>query len=282
MVGLAEKGEDHEESEAGSNLWRRAPVWRSAVVGAGLVTAATLVLWNLNQLETKGAKALPALSVAAAGNADASSIPLPIPTPPANGRIAVALHSVGQNGDDAAAQRGSLVAPEPTLNLVPPNNGESQRPQRQAVMAAPSTTSALNSGAGASVPVGREEEEAEARCHPHLLRAPARMPQIDISQSSEPSIGHIKLHFWVNGAGLVSREVLTAANYGTPQEQQAEMAYAKEMTFTVPNTPECSAREIELIGDFFESREPTGNWATFVRLYPRFSFTGDGTLSLRD
>jgi hypothetical protein len=281
MVGPAEKGKDREEPAAGSNLWRRAPVWRSAVVGAGLVTAATAMLWNLNQLETKSANALPPVNAAAGDTAGAPSIPLPITTAPANGSIAVAPRSAGQSRDDAAAQGGSLGVRGPAPNAVPANNGESDRPQGQPVMAGPSATSPFN-GASAPVAIAREEEEAEARCHPHLLHTPARMPQIDVSQMSEPSIGHVKFHFWVNGAGLVSRELLTAANYGTLQEQQAEMGYAKEMTFTVPNTPECSAREIELIGDFFESREPTGNWATFVRLYPRFSFTGDGALSPRD
>jgi len=115
-------------------------------------------------------------------------------------------------------------------------------------------------------------------CHPHLLHAPTSMPQIDVAHVAEPTLGHIKLHLWVNGAGVVAREVLSAATFGTPAERQAEAAFAKELTFSLPNTKECRSREVEVIGDFFERREPTGRWGTYVRLYPRFTFDNAGTL----
>lgn len=58
---------------------------------------------------------------------------------------------------------------------------------------------------------------------------------------------------WVNGAGSVVRAVKTAANYGTPQEWDAGQAFISAMRFSVPQTQSCRIREMELIGDVFET-----------------------------
>jgi hypothetical protein len=134
----------------------------------------------------------------------------------------------------------------------------------------------------ASTPGSGEDEQTQAMCHPHLLSAPPSMPQVDVAQTPEPNLGHIKVHLWVNGTGVVTREVLTASTLGTPAEQEAETAYAKGLTFALPNTKECRSREVEVIGDFFERREQTGRWSTYVRLYPRFTFNATGALQRAD
>jgi hypothetical protein len=127
-----------------------------------------------------------------------------------------------------------------------------------------------------------DSDEAQARCHPHLLRSVVPMPQIDVSGLADPSIGHIKIHFWVNGAGVVTRDQLTSATFGTPAERQAEVGYLKTLTFSVPKTPECRDREMELIGDVFVSRGATAEWVTLVRLYPRNVFVAPGALRRSD
>jgi hypothetical protein len=129
----------------------------------------------------------------------------------------------------------------------------------------------------------RAAEDAQlARCHPHLIQRSTAMPQVDVSQMADPGLGHIKVHFWVNGAGLVTREVLTAATYATDAERQAELNFTKDLTFTVPNTAESRVRQMELVGDFFEMKGSTGQWDTFVRLYPRLSFDTDGVVRSRE
>lgn len=127
-----------------------------------------------------------------------------------------------------------------------------------------------------------DEDSQLARCHPHLLPGSGAMPQIDVSQMADPSIGHLKVHFWVNGAGLVTRQVVTASNYALPAEQEAELAYTKSLTFSIPQTNECRLREMELIGDYFEMKNNSGKWATIVKLYPRLSFDADGRVVSRD
>jgi len=82
--------------------------------------------------------------------------------------------------------------------------------------------------------------------------------------------------------GIVTREVLTGSTYGTAAEQQAEMAYTKGLTFSLPNTVECRIREVGLVGDYFEMKGSSGSWATFVKLYPRLSFDTDGHIIRRD
>ena len=98
---------------------------------------------------------------------------------------------------------------------------------------------------------------------------------------ADTSLGHIKVHFWVNGAGLVTRQVLTATSYAPPAERQAHLDFTKGLTFTVPNTAEYRVRELELIGDFFEMNAE-GRWSTFVRLYPQLSFDADGAMRSRE
>jgi hypothetical protein len=172
---------------------------------------------------------------------------------------------------------GSAVVGVPASAATPVRHA--QDPQLpESASSQPSRHTGSDSPGSASA----EDEQTEAICHPHLLRAPASMPQIDVAKMPEPNLGHIKVHFWVNGAGMVTREVLTAATFGTVAEQQAETGYTRELTFALPNTKECQGREVEVIGDFFERRDPGGQWATYVRLYPRFTFDNTGVLRHAD
>jgi hypothetical protein len=108
------------------------------------------------------------------------------------------------------------------------------------------------------------------------------MPQIDVNEVPQPNLSHIKVHFWVNGAGVVTRTLPTEATYGTPAEQQAELAFLQALRFSVPDTRDCRIRQMELIGDIAERREVTGHWATYARLYPRLAFGPTGTLQRAD
>lgn len=105
---------------------------------------------------------------------------------------------------------------------------------------------------------------------------------LDVSQMADTSLGRIKVHFWVNNSGLVTRQVLTATSYATPAERQAELDFTKGLTFTVPNTAVCRVREMTLIGDFFAMRNAEGPWSTFVGLYPRLSYDSDGVVRSRE
>jgi hypothetical protein len=125
------------------------------------------------------------------------------------------------------------------------------------------------------------EEQNLAACHPGLIQAP-QMPQIDVANVAAPNLAHLKYHLWVNGAGSVVRVAKTAANYGTPQEWDAEQAFISAMRFSVPQTQSCRVRQMELIGDVFETREKDGRWASYIRLYPRLSFAPGGALQRRD
>lgn len=179
-----------------------------------------------------------------------------------------ALKSARQPGTTVTSKPQALPMPQPAVqsNKSEPASLPDQSP---AVVAQVSAS-------------GAEEDAQLARCHPHLMPGSAAMPQIDVSRMADPSLGHIKVHFWVNGAGLVTREVLTATTYATTEERQAELNFTKGLTFTVPNTAACRVREMELVGDFFEMKGSTGQWATFVRLYPRLSFDTDGVVRSRE
>jgi hypothetical protein len=225
--------ETRTDESAFAALWRRAPLFRAAAVGAATVTLAAAVFWAESQR----------------------------PEPPAT-----AIHSVAPS-----AEHRALAPPPPSA----PDSG------------APSTSSPQPSGTAsaahvaAAIPASDEEEQILATCHPHLLHAPS-MPQIDVANVPAPNLGHIRMHFWVNGAGTVTRETVTAATLGTPTEQQAAADFGNQLTFVLPNTKDCRSREVEVIGDFFEQRGPSGQWQTLVRLYPRLTFGPTGALQRAD
>lgn len=146
------------------------------------------------------------------------------------------------------------------------------------------TAAAAAAARPASDPIAgvSDEEEAQARCHPHLRSAPAFLPPIDASAISDPRAAHLKVEFWVNGAGVVVRERLVAGNLGSAAERAADLAYTRELTFSVPQTAECQAREMELFGDFFLKQKPDQSWVPLVRLYPRLALDQNGVLLRAD
>jgi hypothetical protein len=188
--------------------------------------------------------------------------------------------------------RPSLPAPVAAISAqtVPPSVSPAALPAPQPM--SQKTNPGVPAPTGLPAPVvpanqpttlaGNDEDSQLARCHPHLLPGGGTMPQIDVSQMADPGTGHLKVHFWVNGAGAVTREVLTASNFALPAEQEAELAFTKSLAFSVPQTSECRLREMELIGDYFEMKSNSGKWATMVKLYPRLSFDADGRVLSRD
>jgi hypothetical protein len=224
---LKDSGSDR---AAASRLWRRAPIWRTALVAALLTSAAGIYL----------------------------------ATQPSSG---------------PDASRATAAPQMPQTAPTPPPTDPSAAGQSQPAPAAPSSSP---SAPVATTQSSEEEEEQNlAACHPGLIQAPP-MPQIDIANVAAPNLAHIKYHFWVNGAGSVVRVAKTAANYGTPQEWDAEQGFISAMRFSVPQTQSCRVREMELIGDVFETRDKDGRWLSYIRLYPRVSFAPGGALQRRD
>jgi len=84
----------------------------------------------------------------------------------------------------------------------------------------------------------------------------------------------LKVRFWVNGDGFVTQAFVTGSNVYTRADQEAALDYIKLLSFVVPNTVECHARKMEVIGNFLESRGSNGEWETVLDLYPRYSFDG--------
>ncbi len=122
------------------------------------------------------------------------------------------------------------------------------------------------------------DQQAQAACHPHLANGPDTVPQVDASNVSQPALSHMKIHFWVDGSGNVSRPQMASADFGSPLEQAAELAFVRQLMFAVPDIPDCRQRQIEVIGDVYETDNEAGGWTTLVRLYPRFSFDARGVL----
>jgi hypothetical protein len=122
------------------------------------------------------------------------------------------------------------------------------------------------------------DQQAQAACHPRLANGPETVPQVDAANVSQPGLSHMKIHLWVDGNGNVLRQQMVSADFGSPLEQAAELAFARQLMFAVPDIPDCHQREIEVIGDVYETDNDAGGWTTLVRLYPRFSFDARGVL----
>ena len=137
--------------------------------------------------------------------------------------------------------------------------------------------------AAASTSVGQSSEVARphtnenqilAACQPHLSPNTSSVPNIDVSEKPNPPAVRLNVRFWVNGDGFVAQAFVMGANVYTPADQEAALDYIKVLTFSVPNSPECHARKMEVIGNFLESRGSNGEWETVLDLYPRYSFDG--------
>jgi hypothetical protein len=119
-----------------------------------------------------------------------------------------------------------------------------------------------------------------ADCHPHLTVSPS-VPNFDVGERPNPAAVTLRVRFWVTGDGFVTQAFVTAANVISADDREEALHYVKGLTFSVPNTAECRARQIELIGNFLESRSSMGEWATLFEVHPRYTFDGNHVLQNR-
>jgi len=119
-----------------------------------------------------------------------------------------------------------------------------------------------------------------ADCHPHLTGNPS-VPNFDVGERPNPAAATLKVRFFVNGDGFVTQAFVTGANVVSADDREEALHYVKGLTFSVPNTAECRARQMELIGNFLESRSSTGEWATLFAVHPRYTFDGNRVLQNR-
>jgi hypothetical protein len=125
------------------------------------------------------------------------------------------------------------------------------------------------------------EGQILAACQPHLGPNTISVPNIDVAERPNPAAVRLKVRFWVNGEGFVTQAIVTGANVYTAADQEAALDYIKILTFLVPNTPECHARKMEVIGNFLESRSSNGEWETVLDMYPRYSLDGTRVVQSR-
>jgi hypothetical protein len=110
-----------------------------------------------------------------------------------------------------------------------------------------------------------------AECHPDLSPNTASAPKFDVSRFPKPSAVSLKVRFWVNGDGFVTRAFMVGGSIDDPQNQEEALHYIKSLTFQVPNNDQCRTREIEIIGEFRESADAAGEWATVLEIHPRYA-----------
>jgi hypothetical protein len=125
------------------------------------------------------------------------------------------------------------------------------------------------------------ETQILAACEPHLGPNSALVPNIDVSQAPNPAALRLKVRFWVSGDGFVNQAEFVGDSVVSAEDKEAELHYTKGLSFSVPGTPECGARQIELIGNFAEQKGPTGEWSTVFNVHPRYSLVGKRVVEKR-
>jgi hypothetical protein len=113
-----------------------------------------------------------------------------------------------------------------------------------------------------------------ADCQPHLRAPPLSVPNIEVTDRFNMAAVRLTVRFFVNSDGFVTRAFVTGFTVTTAADQEAELDFVQHLTFTVPQTAECRSRELEMIGNFTESRESGGAWATVFDVSPRYSSEG--------
>jgi hypothetical protein len=139
----------------------------------------------------------------------------------------------------------------------------------------PSAVPATEALHAASVPSPRGRAEILAGCQPHLREGSTIVPNIEVTDRYNMAAVKLKVRFWVNGDGFVTRAFVAGFTVATAADQEAELDFVQHLTFTVPGTQECRARPLEMIGNFSESRESGGDWATVLEVHPLYAFEGD-------
>jgi hypothetical protein len=114
-----------------------------------------------------------------------------------------------------------------------------------------------------------------AGCQPHLSEGSTVVPNIAVTDRYNMAAVRLKVRFWVNGDGFVTRAFVDGFTVATAGDQEAELDFVQHLTFTVPGTEECQTRSLEMIGIFSESRESGGEWATVLDVHPLYAFEGD-------
>jgi hypothetical protein len=107
-------------------------------------------------------------------------------------------------------------------------------------------------------------------CHPEPSPNNSSPPNFDVSNSPKPFALSLKVRFWVNGNGFVTRAYAVRGNFNDAENQEAAVHYIKGLIFQVPATDECQAREMELNGEFHESSDGGGQWTTTLEMHPRY------------
>ena len=115
------------------------------------------------------------------------------------------------------------------------------------------------------------EQMILAECHPNLSPNTASVPRFDVSRFPRPSAMSLKVRFWVNGDGFVTKAFFAGGSINDAQDQEEALHYVKGLIFQVPNTDQCRTREIEILGEFRESADAAGEWATVLEIHPRYA-----------
>jgi hypothetical protein len=72
--------------------------------------------------------------------------------------------------------------------------------------------------------------------------------------------------------GVVTKAFMVGGSVSDADEQEAAIHYTKSLTFQVPDTDECRTPEIEIEGEFRESADANGEWATVLEMHPRDAY----------
>jgi hypothetical protein len=124
-------------------------------------------------------------------------------------------------------------------------------------------------------PARRGPAEILAGCQPHLREGSTVVPNIEVTDKYNMAAIKLTVRFWVNGDGFVTRAFVVGFTVATAADQEAELDFVQHLTFTVPGTQECQTRPLEMIGNFSESRESGGEWATVLEVHPLYAFAGE-------
>jgi hypothetical protein len=118
----------------------------------------------------------------------------------------------------------------------------------------------------------RNERTILAECHPDLVPNTPSVPKFDVSRAPRPWTVSLKVRFWVNSDGFVTKAFALGGNVNNSLDQEAALSYTKSLTFRVPNSDDCRGREIEILGEFKESADAGGEWQTILEMHPRYAY----------
>ena len=113
-----------------------------------------------------------------------------------------------------------------------------------------------------------------ARCQPELKETPSA-PSFEVGERYNRAGVQLKVRFLVDHYGFVANPYVSSGTVVSPEDQEAALEFVRHLSFQPPGAEECQPLKVQMVGNFHQSKDATGDWITTFDAHPVYSLNGD-------